>query len=558
MSFIRHGDLIAASACSCFPFLAFKLDDCASPRACAALHIAAMTRLRLLLALFALFLSPTLPANAEQQDVAAAVRGVVRVVIIATRGEEAYFVGHGSGFVVAPDKVLTNAHVVELMRAEKNLVIGIVPSEGKRSYGGKLIAYSPGNDLALIQLKDGRLPVTTFYAGGITDGQHVTAIGYPATVDRAQGLDLNEMIQPLEPVKTSGTVSTGRSSQAFDTILHTAPMAAGNSGGPLVDDCGRVLGVNSMGSVAESEGDAEFGFAVSNREVASFLRQAGVQFQRTAVPCRSLAELDALEAKRAAESQLLQQQKDQQEAMARDKALADARNRAEQEIVSSRENMIALSGVILLLGGLALGGAMMFNAEHKPRERKWAMIAGGVLIVLAIAVFLLRPSFSGIEDTAATFPVNNSAQVTVEPDYDAVGDNLCRIDENRSRIIFSDTQDIPLHWAPDGCANGSEQYVQAAKGWDYLAISPDQSISVSNFDPATGTYKVERFLPDSATMAQANSIKAKVAGKGCTADQAMLSSMQQAESQIRAILSAQPNERLVYQCARKAADAPAG
>lgn len=516
-----------------------------------------MTRLLRLVATLTLLMSPILPVHAEQQDIAAAVRGVVRVVLIATQGDEAYFVGHGSGFVVAPDKVLTNAHVVELLRSEKNLVIGIVPSDGKRGYGGTLIAYSPGNDLALIQLKDGHLPVTTFYAGGIADGQHVTAIGYPATVDRAQGLDLNEMVQPLQPVKTSGTVSTGRSSQAFDTILHTAPMAAGNSGGPLVDDCGRVLGVNSMGSVAESEGDAEFGFAVSNREVASFLRQAGIQFQRTSVPCRSMAELDALEAKRAAESQLQQQQKDQQESMAREKALADARDRAEQDIVSSRENSIALSGVLLLLGGLALGGAMMFNAEHKPRERKWSMIVGFVLLALAVAVFFLRPSFSGIEEKAATFPVDNSAQVKAEPDYDAAGDNLCRIDESRSRVIFSDTQDISLNWTPEGCANGSEQYAQAAKGWTHLAVKPDQSISVSNFDPATGTYSIERFLPDSATMTQANSIKAKVAAKGCTADQATLGSLQQAESQIRAILSAQPNERLIYQCARKATDTPA-
>ena len=41
---------------------------------------------------------------------------------------------------------------------EKNLVIGINPSEGKRSYGGKLIAYSPGNDLALIELKTAICP----------------------------------------------------------------------------------------------------------------------------------------------------------------------------------------------------------------------------------------------------------------------------------------------------------------------------------------------------------------------------------------------------------------
>src|SRR3546814_18913014 len=93
----------------------------------------------------------------------------------------------------------------------------------------------------------------------------LTAIGYPGTVDRAQGLDLQDMIEPLTPVKSSGTVSAGRSSRQFDTILHTAPMASGNSGGPLVAACGRVVGINSFGSLSDGN-DAEFGFAISNRE----------------------------------------------------------------------------------------------------------------------------------------------------------------------------------------------------------------------------------------------------------------------------------------------------
>src|SRR3546814_15134231 len=63
-------------------------------------------------------------ARAEQQDIAAAARGVVRIGLVATNGSEAYFVGHGSGFAVAPDKIVTNAHVVELTREEKDLVIG--------------------------------------------------------------------------------------------------------------------------------------------------------------------------------------------------------------------------------------------------------------------------------------------------------------------------------------------------------------------------------------------------------------------------------------------------
>ncbi len=510
------------------------------------------TLLRLVLSLCALALMPASPAAAEQQDVAVAVRSVVRVVIIATNGDQAYFVGHGSGVAVAPDRVLTNAHVVEILRSEKNLTVGIVPPEGTRGYGGKLIAFSPGNDLALIEVKDARLPVATFFAGGITDGQHVTAVGYPATVDRAQGLDLDEIIRPLEPVKTGGSVSTGRSSQAFDTILHTAPIAAGNSGGPLVDDCGRILGLNSMGSVAETQADAEFGFAVSNREIASFLRQAGVQSHRTTVPCRSMAELQALEAKMQADAQLKQQSQEQQAALAREKTLAAARERASQDIVSARENMMAISAVLLVLGGLSLGGAMMFNAEHKPRQRKWAMIGGGVLIAAAVTVFLLRPSFSGIEDRMADAlaPENATFPVTT-PSYDANGENVCRLDEARSRILFSDTQDASIAWTPGGCADGSRQFVQATKGWSRLALHDDQSVSVASFDPSDGSYQVERFLPDAATMEQARKIESKLAVKGCTADPARLAQLQQGQSQIRSLLSALPNERMAYQCVRK-------
>ena len=105
--------------------------------------------------LLALALAAPTVSHAEQQDIAAAARGVVRVVLVATDGSEAYFVGHGSGLAVAPDKILTNAHVVELAREEKNLVIGVIPSEGTNSYGGRIIAFSPGNDLALIHEEPG-------------------------------------------------------------------------------------------------------------------------------------------------------------------------------------------------------------------------------------------------------------------------------------------------------------------------------------------------------------------------------------------------------------------
>ena len=453
--------------------------------------------------------------------------------------------------------MLTNAHVVELLRTEPNLSLGVIPSEGKKSYGGRVIAFSPGNDLALIQLTSGQLPVSTFFAGAVTDGQHVTAIGYPGVVDRAQGLSLSEMIAPVSPVKTSGNVSTGRSSHSFDTLLHTAPMAQGNSGGPLVDDCGRVLGVNSFGSQGESDADAEFGFAVSNREIASFLRQAGVQFQRTTIPCRSIAELDALEAQRAQDELEKQDALDAAQRAQRDQALQNARQEAQQDVISGRENAIAVAAVLLAFGVLAVGAAGLFHTQGKTRTRNQAGAVGAVLLLGAGAAFFLRPSFSSIDDRI-TLPANmTDAALEDGASFDAVGDNICRIDESRSRITVSETTDVPIRWADRGCVNGSAQYIEDNEGWSRVLVpASDATISINRFNPKTGDFRTDRYLADASTMDKARALRARFGAGQCTQDHEQLTKQAQAQAEIRAVLPPQPNERLVYRCT-KGTPAPA-
>jgi hypothetical protein len=496
--------------------------------------------LRRILAL-ALILAPA-AARADSQDIAAAARSVVRVAIVATNGSDAYFVGHGSGVAIAHDKVLTNAHVVELTRQEKNLVIGIVPSEGKKSYGGHVIAYSPGNDLALIQLDEGSLPIATFYAGAVGDGAHVTAIGYPGTVDRAQGLGLKDMV---ETVKTSGNVSSGRSSHSFDTILHSAPLAAGNSGGPLVDDCGRVLGINSFGSVSDGN-DAEFGFAVSWREVASFLRQAGVNSQRTTVACRSMAEADAAEAAIVQrESQATDQARRTREE-ARDRAASEARDAAEREVISERENAMAGAAVLLALAVLGLGAGGLFYTQGKERKSTWFLAGGGVLLFAALGLFLLRPSFSKV-DERAKLPADQG--VTTNGAFAWEGDNLCRIDNDRSRLTVSQPNDVGFNWAEGGCVNGATQYVADGTKWRRAIVGEDGNyVTSSEFDPATGLLRVQRWLPDAAMMEKLRALAKDAPAKTCGTDAALLGKIAALQSDLSAALPAQPNERLVYHC----------
>lgn len=494
---------------------------------------------------FALILALIAPAaaRAEQQDIAAAAGGVVRVALVATDGSDAYFVGHGSGFAVAPDKVLTNAHVVELAREEKNLVIGVIPSEGTKTYGGRIIAYSPGNDLALIQLEEGRLPVSTFYAGAVADGAHVTAIGYPGTVDRAQGLGLKQLVEPLATVKTSGAVSSGRASQSFDTILHTAPLAAGNSGGPLVDDCGRVLGVNSFGSVSDGN-DAEFGFAVSWREVASFLRQAGVSSLHTVVPCRTMAEADAAEAALTQREAQASEQKDRAASQAHDQAVSRARDQAERDVITARENAMAGAAVLLAIAVLALGAGGLAYTQGKEKQATWGLAGGGVALLAALGLFVFKPSFSSIDEKVA---LSDDKSVTSNGAFAWAGDNVCKVDLARSRLTVSQPNDVGFNWAEGGCVDGDRQFVSSGAQWRRADVPDDGNyVTASQFDPATGALRVQRWLPDLDTMEKIRALTKDKAVKGCGGE--TLTQVAALGDGIAALLPAQPNERIVYHC----------
>ncbi len=105
-------------------------------------------------------------APARADDVSAAARGVVRVVVIATVDGEMVDVEHGTGFAVAAGRIVTNAHVVELLeRYPGEAVVGVVPSEGDKSFEGRVLRLDKSRDLALIEVSGVRLPPLTLYTG---------------------------------------------------------------------------------------------------------------------------------------------------------------------------------------------------------------------------------------------------------------------------------------------------------------------------------------------------------------------------------------------------------
>ena len=509
---------------------------------------------RLILALCALLLAR--PALADPADIAAASRGVVRVVLIQSDGTNARLIGHGTGFAVAPDLVLTNAHVVSDLRADDTLIAGVVPPQGRGGFPAQLVAYSPANDLALLRVGEGgRLPALSLFPGPVTDGEEVSAVGYPGNVDLAQGLSLGDLVSPQEAVKTRGYVSAGRSSRQYDTILHTAPIGAGNSGGPLLDSCGRVIGVNSFGTISDNGTDSAFYFAISMREVTAFLKQAGVAAHLSALPCTSIADLDRADAARATDEQARLAQLAASRAAAKDKATEQARRDAEREILSERDNGMALAALLLVAAMGAGGAGFVAASRNHARNRKRATIAALVLLLAAIGVWALRPPLDLIDQRAQDLLATpaDDASASAEPapatGADATARLVCVLDPQRSRVTVSDITDVPLSWRPDGCVNGRTQYGLADDGWSRVLVpNGEDTVSVTHFDPATRAYTVERFLMGLDAMTHARAVRGRTSVPACGSGEPMARQFGQAQQAIKALLPPEPNERMRYTC----------
>jgi S1-C subfamily serine protease len=473
---------------------------------------------------------------AHADDVSAAGRGVVRVVVVANEDGEIADFSHGSGFAVAPNRIVTNAHVVALAREyPDSYLVGIVPSEGDQSYAARVLAVDTAKDLALLEVVEGSVQPIPLYMGPLSEGGDVVALGYPGNVDMATAQSAADFIKPATPTRSAGNFSNERRISNTHALLHTANVARGHSGGPLVDPCGRVIGVNSF-ITANQDGDAPFAFAVANRELVAFLRAAGQPYAAISSECVSMAERLRQEEERRGRQQSESREAQQQ---AEREALAKAMAANED----ARENRTAIALLLGVLGVAALAAAGVMLSKDRQRPAAWLGGLGLLLVAGAAAAFLTRPSRSALEPADIAAAARPAA---------LAGNALCRFVPERSRVTVSSAEDVPLSWSASGCVNGRTQYARSGDAWSRILVPNDEAtVSVAEFRPAAGEYIVTRYLLRAADMKAARDLRSQVELKACSADEESLALLADRQDSIRASLPRVPNERLVYECGRK-------
>jgi S1-C subfamily serine protease len=157
----------------------------------------------------------------------------------------------GSGFVVAPGLVVTNAHVVAGLPQP-------MVQEGSSVMSTKVVLFDPSFDLAVMRVSGLNAPVLHLYQGTVDRGAQAAVLGYPEggpfTVDSAGVMSLFEAVGR----NIYGQGLTVRNVYEIDAIVRP-----GNSGGPLVLPNGQVVGVVFSRSTVNSN----IGYALTSPAV---------------------------------------------------------------------------------------------------------------------------------------------------------------------------------------------------------------------------------------------------------------------------------------------------
>jgi len=226
--------------------------------------------------------APRAPLNAEELNIIRrfkeASRSVVFVSAVAPLQDPRTLdvtkvpTGAGSGFVWDDwGHIVTNHHVITVEAQGKRIgdvsEVEVTLSSGK-TYKGRVIGTSYAYDIAVIQVfapLEAMRPIPIGRSRDLQEGQTVLAIGNPFGLDHSLS---KGVISAL-----GREIDTGYNTRILKAIQTDAAVNPGNSGGPLLDSAGRLVGMNTAIVATKGEGSVGVGFAIPVDTLNQFVPQ---------------------------------------------------------------------------------------------------------------------------------------------------------------------------------------------------------------------------------------------------------------------------------------------
>ena len=247
------------------------------------------------------------PPAAEDPDEAqapAAVHGIVQVVVTGA-GEEIRRTG--SGFVVQAGYVVTAAHVVE----DEDRISVMAPSDaGMLELVAHVHHVARRADLALLVVRSGlELEPLVLAKDGFEVGRNVVSTGFwdPTNLESVSRTASRSAVESRGAVGEHPVLDMTRDDAAVDLLRHNAMIPIAGYGGPLLNDCREVVGVNrgdpevSRRALRRGEPPQKAVYAAQVSAIVGLLQPAGVTFTRTESSCADPLSVAQAEKERAAE-----------------------------------------------------------------------------------------------------------------------------------------------------------------------------------------------------------------------------------------------------------------